>query len=125
VFVGGSGTVPSDRVEVALALPGDADGDPRVDAIHLTWRTLPIAVIVRSDHDLPGFSAPISEAVVLISEQEHDVKRDNDLFIRSRRESHPSAVQEVAELGLTWRVPQFSKSVRPLFGQPDCPCGER
>ena len=56
------------------------------DAIHLRWRTLPVAVIVRSDHDLPGFSALVSDAVVRISEQKHDVKRDDDLFIRSRRE---------------------------------------
>jgi hypothetical protein len=76
----------ADHVEVALALPEDADGDLLVDASHLTWRTLPVAAILNSDADVEQFSRLVSEAVARVSAQTHDVKRDNDFFIRSRRE---------------------------------------
>lgn len=75
-----------DHVEVALALPEDADADLLVDAGHRTWRTLPVAAILRSGDDLEAFSTLVSEAAIRVSEQTHDVKRDNDFFIRSRRE---------------------------------------
>ena len=38
----------ADHLEVALALPEDAEGDLIVDASHLTWRTLPVAATIRS-----------------------------------------------------------------------------
>jgi len=79
----------ADHVEVALALPEDADGDLLVDASHLTWRTLPVAAILNSETDVEQFSKLVSEAVARVSAQTHDVRRDNDFFIRSRRERRP------------------------------------
>jgi hypothetical protein len=76
----------ADHVEVALALPEDAEGELLVDASHLTWRTLPVAAILKSEADVEQFSKLVSEAVERVADQTHDVKRDNDFFIRSRRE---------------------------------------
>jgi hypothetical protein len=76
----------SDHLEVALALPEDADGALLVDASHLTWRTLPVAAILSSDADLKEFASLVAGAVARVSEQKHDVKRDNDFFMKSRRE---------------------------------------
>lgn len=76
----------SDHVEVALALPEDADGDLLVDASHLTWRTLPVAAILRSDDDVDDFARMVAEASYRVRAQTHDVKRDNDFFFRSKRE---------------------------------------
>lgn len=76
----------NDHVEVALALPEDRKGDLLVDASHLTWRTLPVAAILRSSEDLEQFTALVVEAVKRVREQSHDVNRDNEFFIKSRRE---------------------------------------
>ncbi|MCX6539976.1 MAG: hypothetical protein NTX77_00005, partial [Actinobacteria bacterium] len=37
-------------------LPEDAEGDLLVDASHLTWRTLPVAAIVRSSGSIDDFT---------------------------------------------------------------------
>ena len=76
----------SDHVEVALALAEDAEGNLLVDASHLTWRTLPVAAILRSEDDLDDFAGMVDEAVDRVRAETHDVKRDNDFFIRSKRE---------------------------------------
>jgi len=73
-------------VEVALALPEDASGPLLVDASHLTWRTLPVAAIVRKLNEIESFSKHAQEAVERVSSQVHDVERDNDFFVRARRE---------------------------------------
>jgi RNA:NAD 2'-phosphotransferase (TPT1/KptA family) len=76
----------SDHVEIALALPEDAEGDLLVDASHLTWRTLPVAAIVRSSEELSSFTNLASDAVERVRTASHSVHRDNDYFIKSRRE---------------------------------------
>ena len=75
-----------DHVEVALALPEDQQGSLLVDASHLTWRTLPVAAILRSSANLEQFTELVIEAVRRVREQSHDVNRDNEFFIKSRRE---------------------------------------
>ena len=76
----------SDHVEIALALPEDADGDLLIDASHLTWRTLPVAAIVRNPSDGLAFTQLASAAVERVRTASHAVNRDNDFFIKSRRE---------------------------------------
>mgnify|MGYP000111852648 FL=1 len=76
----------SDHVEIALALPEDAEGDLLIDASHLTWRTLPVAAIVSSVAELPLFAKLASDAVDRVRNASHSVHRDNDFFIKSRRE---------------------------------------
>jgi len=76
----------SDHVEIALALPEDTVGDLLVDARHLTWRTLPVAAIVRNKTDVLTFTQLASTAVERVRTASHTVNRDNDFFINSRRE---------------------------------------
>lgn len=76
----------AEHIEVALALPEDAEGELLIDASHLTWRTLPVAAILNSDDDISEFTELVSEAAARVKAQTHDVKRDNDFFIKSRRE---------------------------------------
>jgi hypothetical protein len=76
----------SDHVEIALALPEDADGDLLIDASHLTWRTLPVAAVVRNTTDVQPFTELASAAVERVRTASHTVNRDNDFFIKSRRE---------------------------------------
>ena len=76
----------SDYVEIALALPEDADGDLLIDASHLTWRTLPVAAIVRKTTDVQPFKELASVAVERVRTASHTVNRDNDFFAKSRRE---------------------------------------
>jgi len=75
-----------DHVEIALALPEDAEGRLLVDASHLTWRTLPVAAIVRTEADITELVELIASSCRRVREREHAVVRDNDFFIRSRRE---------------------------------------
>lgn len=76
----------SDHVEIALALPEDAEGDLLIDASHLTWRTLPVAAILRTDDEVALFKSLATSAVVRVRNASHLVSRDNDFFMRSRRE---------------------------------------
>ena len=76
----------SDHIEIALALPEDAEGELLFDARHLTWRTLPVAAIVRTTLDIPQFSLLASTAVERIQTSSHKVNRDNDFFVRSKRD---------------------------------------
>jgi len=76
----------SDHVEIALALPEDAEGDLLIDARHLTWRTLPVAAIVRNATDMVAFKQLAISAVDGVRNSSHTVNRDNDYFIKTRRE---------------------------------------
>jgi hypothetical protein len=75
----------ADYVEIALALSEDAEGRLLVDASHLTWRTLPVAAIVRAETDIAELAELVAMACRRVREREHAVVRDNDFFIRSRR----------------------------------------
>ncbi len=75
-----------DRVEVALALAEDADSALLVDASHLTWRTLPLAAVLRSEADIRKFGSLVAEAVARVENEEHDVERSNEFFARRARQ---------------------------------------
>jgi hypothetical protein len=68
------------HVEIALALPEDAEGDLLVDASHLTWRTLPLAAIVRSLDEVDDFKQLAQVAAERVRTAAHTVNRDNDYF---------------------------------------------
>lgn len=74
----------SDHVELALALPEEAEDDLLVDATHLTWRTLPVAAIVTTPRQADGAAALISAACDRVRAGSHDVNRDNEVFVRAR-----------------------------------------
>jgi hypothetical protein len=74
----------TDHVEIALALPEDAEGDLLVDASHLTWRTLPVAAIVRSIDSIDDFTKLAKVAAERVKSAAHTVNRDNDYFIKTR-----------------------------------------
>ncbi len=76
----------ADHVEIALALPEDADDPLLVDASHLTWRTLPVAALIRTENDITALEGLVAYACDRVRTREHTVVRDNDFFIRSRRE---------------------------------------
>ena len=75
----------TDHVEIALALAEDAEGDLLVDASHLTWRTLPVAAIVHSLKEVPAFKLMAKVAAERVRTSAHTVNRDNDYFIRNRK----------------------------------------
>jgi hypothetical protein len=74
------------RLEVALALPEDAEGACLIDASHLTWRTLPVAAEIVEASQLAEFGLLAHEACLRIKSRSHDVMRENEFFIKSRRE---------------------------------------
>ena len=76
----------ADHLEIALALPEDHEDSTLVDATHLTWKTLPVAAVVKSPEDLVGFKVLAAEAGERVRSQSHDVERENDYFIKARRE---------------------------------------
>lgn len=72
------------NVEIALALD-EAHSDSRlIDATHLTWRTLPVALVVRSTDEVESARPLLAEACVRVAEGGHNVVRDNDHFINAR-----------------------------------------
>jgi hypothetical protein len=82
----------SDCLEVAMALPEDVEGSEFIDATHLTWPTMPVAVSVSDAADLPGALDHLRNAAERVSAGHHDVRRPNEHFIgRVRRgNSRPS-----------------------------------
>lgn len=78
--------VHRDSLEIPLALSEEFSGALIVDAGHLTWRTLPVAVIVRREEDLHLFRSYAGEAFERVKSESHGVRRDNAYFAKSRRE---------------------------------------
>ena len=75
-----------DYVEVAIALPEDFDSRILIDASHLTWRTLPVAAVIKSKDDLSKFSALVKIACEGVLSGSHTVLRDNNFFAKAKRE---------------------------------------
>lgn len=78
----------SDRVEIALALPDNHESELLIDATHLTWKTLPVAAILRTTVDLTEALNLVDEACRRIKDGVHDVERPNEYFKKSRRETN-------------------------------------
>jgi hypothetical protein len=74
-----------EHIEIALALPEDAEGSILIDASHLTWRSLPVAAVARSTDDVGQLKELIAQACQRVRTQQHDVMRDPDFFIKAKR----------------------------------------
>lgn len=75
----------ADHVEVALALSEFEEHRLLVDATHLTWRTMPVAAIVRTSADAKDVASLIRVACERVRAGAHDVHRDNEFFVRAKR----------------------------------------
>lgn len=76
----------SDHIEVALALAEDHPSGQLIDASHLTWKTLPVAAIGHNATEVKKMKPLITEACARVRAGKHDVNRDNEFFMKSRRE---------------------------------------
>ncbi len=76
----------ANHIELALAVAEDHPNMVLKDASHLTWRALPLALEIRSTEDLILAGELIEEACGRIGGGSHDVGRDNDYFVRLRRD---------------------------------------
>jgi hypothetical protein len=77
----------SDRVEIALALSDDHPSPLLIDATHLTWKTLPVAAVVRGEMDAEEALELLDQACERVKSGAHDVERPNDYFMKARRET--------------------------------------
>ncbi len=75
-----------DYVEVAIALPESFESPILIDASHLTWRTLPVAAVIKSKSDMSKFAALVEAACDGVLSGSHTVMRDNDFFAKAKRE---------------------------------------
>lgn len=75
-----------DYVEVAIALPENFDSQILIDASHLTWRTLPVAAVIKEKVDLTKFSVLVKAACEGVLNGSHTVSRDNAFFAKAKRE---------------------------------------
>jgi hypothetical protein len=80
----------ADHVEVALAVAEDHPDARLLDASHLTWRTLPLALNLKNVSEVSECQALLQEACDRVREQTHDVHRDNDFFVSRKRRGVPN-----------------------------------
>lgn len=76
----------ADHVEVALALAEDHPSNQLIDASHLTWKTLPVAAIGHDSSEVARMQPLFEEACARVRAGQHDVNRDNDFFMKAKRE---------------------------------------
>jgi hypothetical protein len=76
----------ADHVEVALALAEDHPSNRLIDASHLTWKTLPVAAIGHNAAEIQEMGPLVDEACARVRAGQHDVNRDNEFFMKSKRE---------------------------------------
>ena len=76
-----------EKFELALALPDDHPSTLLIDATHLTWKTLPVAALVKSKDEHDETIELTIEAFQRVQGGVHDVERPNDYFLKSTRES--------------------------------------
>lgn len=79
----------ADHVEVALAVAEDHPDTRLLDASHLTWRTLPLALNLKKVSEVSECQALFQEACDRVREQTHDVHRDNYFFVGRKQRGAP------------------------------------
>ena len=82
----------SEYVEVAVALSETHESSILIDASHLTWRTLPVAAVLKSKADLKMFTPLVKEACRGVLSGGHTVLRDNEFFVAAKREREEKGV---------------------------------
>ena len=82
----------SEYIEVAIALSEMHESSILIDASHLTWRTLPVAAVLKSKVDLKKFALLVKEACKGVLSGDHTVLRDNEFFMNAKRERQEKGV---------------------------------
>lgn len=85
--------IRAEYVEVALALSESHESPILIDGSHLTWRTLPVAAIVRTKEDVRLFNSLVQSACEGVKKGEHTVDRDSEFFRKARRERNEKGVR--------------------------------
>ena len=75
-----------ESLEIALAIGEDTPGPMLEDATHLTWRTMPLAARVKEADQIEYVIDLFYQALEGVKSGDHGVHRDNEHFIKSRRE---------------------------------------
>lgn len=71
--------------ELALALPEDFEGADLVDATHLTWPTMPVALRIAEESQLSRAVELAERAADRVANGQHDVARPPDFFSARER----------------------------------------
>ena len=74
-----------DRVEVALALDENRACKVLIDATHLTWRTMPVAAVVKIESDLEESLPLVEEACNRVRTGENTLSRSNEFFVEAKK----------------------------------------
>ena len=82
----------SEYIEVAIALAESYESPVLIDASHLTWRTLPVAAVLKSKADIKMFASLVKEACKGVLSGDHTVLRDNEFFAAAKRERQGKGV---------------------------------
>jgi len=84
----------ANHIEVALALPENADHVLLSDAGHLTWRTMPVLATITSSTQFSEILSLVDFSITRVVDGSHVVLRDNDFFIKHKieRRANRSAV---------------------------------
>jgi hypothetical protein len=81
------------RVEVAIALAENHRSKLLIDATHLTWRTMPVAVVVKSKDDLLEAAALIIEATDRVKTGQNTVNRSSEFFAEAKKQKRLSGAK--------------------------------
>ena len=74
-----------DRVEVALALDENHVSPILIDATHLTWRSMPVAAVVRNDRDLSAAALLVVEASLRVKAGKNTLNRSSEFFAEVKK----------------------------------------
>ena len=73
------------RVEVAIALEENHRSKLLIDATHLTWRTMPVALVIQSKDDLSEAAELILEATGRVKTGQNTVNRSSEFFAEVKK----------------------------------------
>ena len=82
----------AEYVEIALALSESHESPILIDATHLTWRTMPVAAVLRSKEDVHSFKTLAKSACGGVRSGEHTVTRENGFFAAAKKELREKGV---------------------------------
>ena len=78
------------RVELAIALEENHRSKLLIDATHLTWRTMPVAVVIQSKDDLSEAAELIIEATDRVKAGQNTVSRSSEFFAEVKKQKRLS-----------------------------------
>lgn len=80
-----SAHIGTEDIELALALPEDHPSNLMEDALHLTWRTLPVLLRVNRHSTGKDVLELVEEAVERVKSGRHAVNRPPEFFANRKR----------------------------------------